>query len=45
MPKQVKEGGINPAFDPRALRPSKQRNGAANFAAPSLTISLSAARL
>ena len=33
-PKQDKEGGINPAFDSRALRPSKQRSGAAKFAAP-----------
>lgn len=29
MPKQVKEGGINPTFDLRALRLSKQRSGAA----------------
>ena len=29
MPKQDKEGGINPAFDPRALCPLKWRSGAA----------------
>ena len=38
MPKQDKEGGINPAFDFRA-RPSKQRSGAANFVTPLLTFS------
>ena len=31
---QDKEGGINPAFAPRALRPSKQRSVAASFASP-----------
>ena len=34
MPKQDKEGGINPTFDPRALCPLEWHSGATNFAVP-----------